>query len=241
MTAPAPRPDISVVILCYRTGEFVQTFAAQMKGVLDTRGLAYELVLVANYHVHEPDPTPDIARRLAREDPTITVVARPKEGMMGWDMRSGLEAARGATVAVIDGDGQMPPADVVAVYDCLRTGGFDLAKTFRQKRYDGGVRLIISRGYNLALKLLFPLVSVQDANSKPKIFTREALQKLSLTSDDWFIDAEIIIKATQLGLRIGEVPTVFHKNPQRPSFIKAGAIFEFARNLIWYRLKTPWR
>jgi hypothetical protein len=30
------------------------------------------------------DRTPAIAAALARQDATITVVARPKEGMMGW-------------------------------------------------------------------------------------------------------------------------------------------------------------
>src|SRR5262249_48838949 len=156
-----------------------------------------------------PDHTPEIVRELARNDPTLTVVARPKEGMMGWDMRMGLAVASGKTVAIIDGDGQMPPDDVVAVYECLRQEGCDLAKTFRTVRHDGPLRGLVSRTYNMALRCLFPGVKVRDANSKPKIFTREALAKLSLHSDGWFIDAEIIIQATALNFRIGEVPTVF--------------------------------
>jgi glycosyltransferase involved in cell wall biosynthesis len=243
MGSVTTRPDISVVILCYRAEDFVLSFVKQMKGALEERGLSYELVLVANYHAGATprDRTPQIARELAREDPALTVVARPKEGMMGWDMRSGLDVARGETVAVIDGDGQMPPSDVIAVYDCLRGGGFDMAKTYRRERHDSGFRLVISRFYNVVLKLLFPGVTVRDANGKPKIFTREALGRLTLTSTDWFIDAEMIIQATRLGLRIGEVPTVFYKNPQRPSFIRFGAILEFIRNLVAYRLKTWWR
>lgn len=160
--------------------------------------------------------------------------------MMGWDMRSGLEAASGQTIAVIDGDGQMPPEDVLAVYDVLRSGPFDLAKTYRAERRDGLFRLVISRSYNLVLRLLFPKVRVHDANSKPKIFTRDALDKLTLTSDDWFIDAEIIIQASQLGLRIGEIETIFYTNPRRASFIKPKAILEFMKNLLIYRVRTLW-
>ena len=164
-------PDLSVVILCYRAEDFVPVFVAEMKAALEKQKIDYELVLVANYHPHAqpPDRTPEIAADLARRDPTLTVVARPKEGMMGWDMRSGLAAAHGRTIAVIDGDGQMPPEDVVAVYDHLRSGAFDMVKTYRTRRGDGFVRVAVSLVYNGALTLLFPSVRVRDANSKPKI------------------------------------------------------------------------
>lgn len=232
--------DISVVVLCYQAQEFVPVFVRRMKEVLERKGLSYGLVLVANYHPHRhpPDRTPEIVRQLARNDPTLTVVARPKEGMMGWDLRSGLALASGKTVAVIDGDGQMPPDDVVAVYECLRQGGHDLAQTFRAVRHDGARRRLVSRIYNIVLRGLFPRVTVRDANSKPKIFTREALAKLALGSHGWFIDAEIIIQATQLGFKIGEVPTVFFANEHRRSFITPWAILTFAGQLLLYRVKT---
>src|SRR5262245_5534709 len=124
-------PDISVVILCYQAQDLVPAFVRRMKEALERKSLSYRLVLVANYRpdLRPPDRTPEIVRQLARDDPTVAVVARPKEGMMGWDLRSGLAVATGRTVAVIDGDGQMPPDDVVAVYECLRQGGYDLVQT----------------------------------------------------------------------------------------------------------------
>src|SRR5947209_7291035 len=104
MRSTTVNPDISVVILCYRAEDFVPVFVEQMKRALLDRQLSYELVLVANYHAAQtpPDRTPDIVRALARAEPLINVVAKPKQGMMGWDMRSGLEAASGETIAVID-------------------------------------------------------------------------------------------------------------------------------------------
>ena len=67
----------------------------------------------------------------------------------------------------------MPASDIVRVYQALMSGGFDMAKTYRITRGDGILRLIISLIFNIFLKLLFPKVKVKDANSKPKIFTRE--------------------------------------------------------------------
>jgi glycosyltransferase involved in cell wall biosynthesis len=243
MSRARPDLDISVVILCYRAEDFAPVFVARMKDVLERKGLSYELVLVANYHPHArpPDRTPEIVRELARNDPTLTVVARPKEGMMGWDMRSGLAVASGKTVAIIDGDGQMPLDDVAAVYECLHREGCDLATTFRTVRHDGALRRLVSRTYNIALRCLFPSVKVRDANGKPKIFTREALAKLWLHSDAWFIDAEIVIQASALNFRTGEVPTVFRANKRRTSFVTPQAILGFAGQLLLYRLKTLWR
>lgn len=156
---------------------------------------------------------------------------------MGWDMKSGLEAATGNNLAVIDGDGQMPCADVIRVYKLMVDNGYDLAKTVRVVRSDGFYRLIISRVYNILFKCLFPGINARDMNSKPKIMTREFYQNLNLQSDDWFIDAEIMIKARSLKMKIGEIETTFLSIDSRPSFVKPLAILEFLINLIGYRIK----
>ncbi len=234
-----PSPEISVVILCYKAGNFAPLFVDQVKKVLEENRLDYEMILVANFNKKEEfsDPTPAIVRNLAASNPRLTVVAKAKEGMMGWDMRTGLEAAQGETIAVIDGDGQMPPKNIYAVYQALKSENADMALTYRTTRQDGWVRLLVSRMYNLSLKLLFPKVKIKDANSKPKIFTRKALQQLELTSTDWFIDAEIAIQASDRNFKIAEVPMVFLHNPTRASFINTAAIVTFALNLLKYRLK----
>ena len=77
----------------------------------------------------------------------------------------------------------------------------------------------------------------RDMNSKPKILSREAYERMRLGADDWFIDAEIMIEARRLGLRIGEVPTGFLGLSGRRSFVSAGAVLEFLRNFALYRLR----
>ena len=60
---------------------------------------------------------------------------------------------------------------------------------------------------------------------------------MHLASDDWFLDAEIIIKARRLKLKIGEVPTKFYKCEYRKSYVNWRAIFEFIKNLFFARIK----
>jgi hypothetical protein len=78
---------------------------------------------------------------------------------------------------------------------------------------------------------------VRDVNAKPKMFTRRVYEQLELTSDDWFIDAEIMIKARRFVWKVAEVPTVFYKNLQRQSYVRFGAVFEFIKNLAGARLQ----
>ena len=60
---------------------------------------------------------------------------------------------------------------------------------------------------------------------------------MCLTSDDWFIDAEMVIQSRRLKLRTGEIPTTFYKCGYRKSYVNFYAIFEFIRNLCIARIR----
>ena len=60
---------------------------------------------------------------------------------------------------------------------------------------------------------------------------------MDLLSDDWFIDAEIMIQARRLKLRFAEISTQFSKLDTRTSFVKPGAIIEFVVNMILFRFR----
>ncbi len=230
-------PDISVVVLCYKEGKPIVDFLSKIKKAVEAKGVSYEIIPVSNFYPGDTDETPNILKNLAQNDSHIKPVSKEKKGGFGWDVRMGLKEARGQTVLFIDGDGQNPAEDVVRVYDSLIENKGDMAQTYRVKRGDGLQRLLNSRIYNIFFKILFPNIKILDANSKPKIFTRSALEKLNLVSDDWFIDAEIVIQATKLKFKISQVPTVFLQHENRVSYVKLSAIYEFIKNLIQYRLK----
>lgn len=230
-----PIPNLSVVVLCYRSADTIASFVESLVASLSGCDSNWEVILVGNYFENSGDRTPEVVTHLAKGDPRIRAVTLVKEGMMGWDMKSGLRAATGNIIAVIDGDGQMPYEDIVRCYKKITEEGLDLVKTYRTKRSDGIYRICISTVYNLLFKIMFPGLKSVDVNSKPKVMTRKVYDKLDLKSDGWFIDAEIMIQARRFKLKTGEIPTVFHNIESRPSFIKPQAIIEFIANLIWFR------
>ncbi|HOY42001.1 MAG TPA: glycosyltransferase family 2 protein [Chitinophagales bacterium] len=230
--------ELSVVVLCYHSENIIEKFVEQLISELTELNVIYELVLVANYDKNSDDNTPVLAAQLAQKYNSIKVLAHEKEGGMGWDMRSGLSAATGKYIAVIDGDAQMPASDIPIVYGVIKFGKYDLVKTYRAKRYDGFVRTFLSDMYNILFRLFFsPSFPVRDINSKPKIFTKTAYQKMNLRSNDWFTDAEIMIQAFSQQLKIAEISTVFYKNERKTSFVGFKTVWEFMFNLVKYRFK----
>jgi glycosyltransferase involved in cell wall biosynthesis len=234
-------PELSVVVLCYRSGKLARDFVASIVAAFEKNAVSdFEIVLVGNYHPGQDDDTPEVVRRLSEMNPRITFVAEPKPegGMMGWDMRSGLRKARGKYISVIDGDGQMPVGDLVRVFLKIKEEHLDLVKTYRIKRGDSYWRKIMSLGYNVFFKMLFPGFCSSDVNSKPKIIRREKLELFDLKNNGWCVDAEIMIQARRLKFRIGEIPTMFlGLRGTRKSFVRVSAIVEFVRFLLAYRLE----
>jgi len=230
-------PEISVVVLAYRSAGTITGFVDSLVESLENENLQWEIVLVGNYFEGKGDQTPEVINKIASQKAQIKVVTEVKKGMMGWDMKTGLQAATGKTLVVIDGDGQMPSGDVVRVYNLMKENELDLAKTYRVKRNDGSYRKLISIIYNILFKTMFPGIKAWDMNSKPKIMKREFYEKINLESNGWFIDAEIMIFARRLDAKIGEIETVFHSIDTRPSFVKPLSILEFLFNLFVYRIR----
>jgi len=230
-------PEFSVIVLCYRSEEGIIPYSKKVKEVVSTLTDSFEIILVGNYMEGSPDRTKEIVEHIAEEDSVFRAVCKVKKGMMGWDVKEGLSMAKGDVLCVIDGDGQFPVESISECYRLIKTGNYGLVKTYREKRHDGFQRKLISVVYNLAFSMLFPHVKARDINSKPKIFLRSVYEKINPTYDDWFIDAEIMIKASKLNIRFYEFPVEFMELQGRRSFVNFSTILEFVRNMIYYKLK----
>jgi glycosyltransferase involved in cell wall biosynthesis len=230
------RPELSAIVLCYRAGRSILHLVDALDRQLREAGLLYELVLVANYWPDGDDTTPQVVTEYAGRNDRAVVVSKPKAGAMGWDMRSGLEAATGEILIVIDGDAQNPTEDVLRMYRLMGETKADVMKGLRIARYDGLYRRGVSLVYNFLFRALFGTTGLWDINGKPKGMTREAYERMRLKSDDWFADAEIVLEAKRLDLRIGEMPVIFRRNDDRPSFVRPGAILQFLGHMLARRV-----
>ena len=110
-----------MIVLCYQANEAIHRVIDPLYEQLEASGIAYELLLVANQWSDRPDPTGRVVEAFATDhEDTVRTVIEDKQGAMGWDMRSGLAAAAGDYLVVIDGDAQNPVDDVLKMYRRMR-------------------------------------------------------------------------------------------------------------------------
>ena len=225
--------NLSLVIPFYNEEKNVRSVVNGLIAELEKAAVDYQLVLVNNGSV---DETPQILEDLARDKPDrITVAHVPVNQGYGWGIINGLKLASGEFVGHMCGDGQIDPEDVVRVFDSIRDKNCDLAKVKRVVRKDGIIRRTLSAAYNLLFLVVFN-VKTLDVNGSPKILKREFLTRISPSAKDWFIDAEIMIKAKHMNLKVDEVPVEFLRREKGRSHVAFATIWEFTRNMFGYKL-----
>lgn len=227
-------PELSLIIPFFNEEGGCEFVTHHLMEELDHHGIDYELILVNN---GSTDQTGTILAHLAGGHPRVQVVTVEQNQGYGWGILSGLARSTGQFVGYVDGDTQVPPREVVQLFEQARHGGVDLCKGMRLVRFDGPSRRVISFIYNWLFRWLFRC-PVSDVNAKPKILSRDCYTRLELRSKDWFIDAEIVLKTHALGMRIQEVMVEFLPREQGTSKVRLDAIVEFLKNLLIYRLST---
>lgn len=226
------QPTLSLAIPLYNEEETVRLLVSNLSAEFDKAGLVCELVLVNN---GSRDRTPVILEELSHEFPHVRVVTVGVNQGYGWGILCGLKETSAPIVGYMCGDGQILPADVVRVYLCLTSNPLDIAKVNRVARHDGLQRKIMSQVYNTLFELMFH-VGIRDINGTPKLMFRKCYEAMRLQSKDWFIDAEVLLKARQLKYRIGEVDIEFKPRVGGESTVRWTITLEFIKNMIRYRL-----
>ena len=197
--------ELSIVVPLFNEETNVEWVASELVKAFESANIAYELLLVNN---GSKDGTSTVIGRLASANNRIRVVSLEKNAGYGGGILAGLRACSGRFIGYTWGDGQVSAASHVEVFQKLKRDGLDLCKARRIERHDGPVRKIVTVSYNLLFPLFFKSAT-RDVNGCPKIFKREVFERMNVVSKDWFIDAEIMIKSSQSGLKSGEVPVVF--------------------------------
>jgi glycosyltransferase involved in cell wall biosynthesis len=220
-------PDFSIVVPLYNEEACAARSIRELLEALEARWAGqYELILVINGSV---DGTVAICEGFAARHPQVRTVRFQTNQGYGGGILGGLAQARGAVCGFSCGDGQVPPDVLTMLMAEIADGGDDVIKAIRINRQDGLMRHVQSAVYNWLFGCLFQ-IPARDINAMPKLMRRETFRRLALESTDWFIDAEIMIKAHHAGLRVREVPTASLGRLGGASAVRLGTCVEFLRN-----------
>lgn len=165
MSQPEPRRLTVIMPVYNEEGAIAQAVEEVQRHVLD-HVPGSELVVVDD---GSRDATGRLLDAAASIDRRIDVIHRPNGGH-GAALLTGLEAARGEYIFLIDSDRQIPLNDFAAAWDKVMEG-HDAVFGVRRRRFDPAFRIYLSRLVRESVNVLFR-VRLQDANVPYKLFRR---------------------------------------------------------------------
>lgn len=172
---------------------------------------------------------------------TVKLLLHEKNRGKGAGVRTGLEQATGELVLIQDADLEYDPRDYPILIAPILEGHADAV--FGNRFHDGPHR--VPRYWRFVLNRVFSTVSnvltglsIHDVTACYKVFRRELFSRMHLRSDRFSLETEITVKLAKLGVRIYEVPIVYHGRTyaegKKINWTDGVAAFY---HLIYYRLR----
>ena len=192
MTEATNSPAVSVIVPLFNEEENMSILQSELRTALG--GLDYEIIFV-------DDGSVDRTVERIKPVPNIRVIRFEKNTGQSAAIYAGLQAARGATAVLIDGDLQNDPADIPRLLAEIAHGA-DLVCGYRVQRKDTPVKRLTSRIAN-AVRSRFTKDGVRDTGCTLKAMRRECVRALvPFKGMHRFIPA--LIKGA--GYRLVEIP-----------------------------------
>ena len=201
------RPEVTVILPCRNEETTVGVCIDEAREVLKRMGLNGEILVVDN-------ASEDASERIALQHGARLV--REKAPGYGNALRSGIAAAKGEFLLMIDSDTTYDMVDMAKLYKRLKGGGYDMVIG---DRFDGGIEAgampvshIVGVKFLSALARMRFHTKVRDFHCGLRGLTRKAAQCLEFKTEGMEFATEMIALAQTCGMRIGQVPVSLKKS-----------------------------
>jgi glycosyltransferase involved in cell wall biosynthesis len=222
---------ISAVLPAFNEEENIETATSRMVETLRSLDLRdWEVIIVDDGSV---DRTPQIADRLASEDPARVRVFHHSPNLgYAQALKTGFTNARHELIFYTDSDNQFDVREIKNLLPLIENA--DIVNGFRIYRFDPLTRLVLSWGFNLLVRIMFR-INVRDIDCAFKLFRREVFDRVTIESKKFFVDAEVLAKAKYFGFRMVEIGVRHYPRPAGRSTVRPSHIYSTLRELarIW--------
>jgi 4-amino-4-deoxy-L-arabinose transferase-like glycosyltransferase len=195
---PSRRWRVSLVLPACNEEASIRRAVAEADEALAALAEDYEILVVDD---GSRDATAAAVADEAARRPHVRLLRHGTNRGYGAALRTGFRAARCDFVAFTDADCQFHAADLARLLPL--TDDHPIAVGYREERQDPWQRRFLSGGYNLLTRLLLG-TRVRDVDCALKVFRREALPELLPRTRGFFVNAEMLTRARQHGLRVAE-------------------------------------
>ena len=194
-----PLPQISAVLLAADDADGIAAVIQAVHQAMETVARSHELIVVLR--PGSDDGTDRLVQQLAHHDEQLRVETAARPGY-GAALRAGLAAARFSYVFLSDADGQYDPGQIQRLVPLIE--GHDMVVGYRKNRQDPLARRVTALAYNRLVDLALG-TGVRDVDCAFKLFRRQLLADINLTSQGGLLDPELVARVRAAGRRIAEV------------------------------------
>ncbi|HBL26216.1 MAG TPA: glycosyltransferase family 2 protein [Acidobacteria bacterium] len=230
MSSIAARPSVSLVIPMFNEEENIEHAIACAAEALDACSDDWEIIIVNDAST---DRSAALVEQLATADPRIRLLQHAKNQKLGATLRTGYAAATRSLVVYMDADLPFDPHVIGRAIQALRVTRADVIAGYRLDRTTEGFRrTVYSYLYNTLIGFLFGWPH-RDINFSFKLMRLEVLQAVELRSEGSLIDAELIVKARNLGFVIQQLGLDYFPRSRGLSTLSSpGVIVKILRELV---------
>jgi len=193
---------VCLVIPAYNEGSVIQEVVSGLKAAFKKSKFDPTIVVI-------DDGSKDDTAAQARAS-GVHVIRHIMNTGSGGATATGLSYAQQqgfAVAATLDADGQHDPKDVIKGLELMQNGDYDLLIGSRLINSEGmsRVKQLGNKGLSVITYMLFG-VNVTDSQSGLRIFSGRALSELKWKTSGYEFCSEMLWRAKQQRLRIGEYP-----------------------------------
>ena len=202
------RRTLSIVIPAYNEERFIGRLLDQIAMVdLDQLGVDKQVIVI-------DDCSRDRTSEIVSGFPSVRLERLAVNSGKGRAVRTGMELATGDFLIIQDADLEYDPQDYVPMMQALLAGRGDIVYGSRylgRGRHTNQSLTAYLGGRSLSyVALACTGTYLTDTVSALKLFPREMLMSLTLTTSGFELDHEITAKVCARGLRIVEVPVRYY-------------------------------
>ena len=200
MVGSEPGRGLSLVVPAFNESAVIARAVREAEAALREVCDRFEILVVDD---GSTDGTAAVVRSLLADAPHTRLLEHGTNRGYGAALRTGFEAARFDLVAFTDADCQFDLLELAKLLPLA--DDIPIVVGHRVDRQDPWRRRFLSRGYNLLARTLLG-TRVRDCDCALKLFRRAALAELLPESRGFFVNAEMLTRARQLGYDVAEVP-----------------------------------
>lgn len=235
------KPGVSLVIPMFNEESNIEHALECAVEALEAHAGEYEIIVVDDAST---DRSPELVSRAAEQNERIRIVRHGENRKLGASIRSGFAEARKDLVLYMDADLPFDPDVLGRAMRAMFVTRADLIAGYRFDRTTEGFRrTLYSYLYNALIGVLFGWPH-RDINFSFKLIRREVLEAIELRSEGSLIDAELVVKAKNLGFVIQQLGLDYFPRSRGSSTLSSPAvILKIFRELfqLWGEMRNPRR